>query len=203
MKNLYAPRDVETLGEFYTAHVEAMTREELHDKSAIAAELAWRDSELRALRASLESLLCDRQTTDFVPCVTLWGLLGYGPEAAKASPGMVARLEAEVVRRRMEANQRGGTLTEAFHALRAAGGDGWDRFADPVAHLNEVTGSSFYGEWSTEIPKNRGWYWHRPHGGKFSDCEFVEYSGDGEEGWWLFIPLPPLDPEDPEKTVPA
>lgn len=42
-ENLYDERDVEALDEYYTRHVEAMTREGLHDKSAIAAELAWRD----------------------------------------------------------------------------------------------------------------------------------------------------------------
>ncbi len=41
--NLYARRDPEALGEFYLRHVDRMTVERLHEKSAIAAELAWRD----------------------------------------------------------------------------------------------------------------------------------------------------------------
>ena len=39
----YEPRILQDLGEHYTRHVEAMTKEELHSKSEIAAELAWRD----------------------------------------------------------------------------------------------------------------------------------------------------------------
>jgi hypothetical protein len=42
---LYAERDVRAFGEFYVKHVAAMTRESLHSKSDIAAELAWRDIE--------------------------------------------------------------------------------------------------------------------------------------------------------------
>lgn len=44
--NLYEERDVEELDEvhnLYCKHVNAMTTEGLHSKSAIAAELAWRD----------------------------------------------------------------------------------------------------------------------------------------------------------------
>lgn len=43
---LYADRDPLALGDHYTAHVAAMTREALHDKAAIAAELAYRDREI-------------------------------------------------------------------------------------------------------------------------------------------------------------
>jgi hypothetical protein len=42
----YAKRDIEQLGEHYIRHVEAMTAEGLHEKSDIAAELAFRDAEL-------------------------------------------------------------------------------------------------------------------------------------------------------------
>ncbi|HEV7297945.1 MAG TPA: hypothetical protein VGN72_01165 [Tepidisphaeraceae bacterium] len=50
--NLYARRDIEELGELYVAHVHAMTREGLHAKGDIAAELAHRDA--RATRAEAE-----------------------------------------------------------------------------------------------------------------------------------------------------
>ncbi len=40
---LYAKRDPRELGEFYTRHIMAMTEEGLHEKSDIAAELAYRD----------------------------------------------------------------------------------------------------------------------------------------------------------------
>ena len=42
----YAERDIieiDRAGGHYVRHVSAMTREDLHDKSAIAAELAYRD----------------------------------------------------------------------------------------------------------------------------------------------------------------
>jgi hypothetical protein len=46
---IYALRQTEDLGEHYVRHAEAMTREGLHSKSAIAAELAYRDSLLQLL----------------------------------------------------------------------------------------------------------------------------------------------------------
>lgn len=42
-KKHYAERDVIEQGDYYIAHVSAMTREGLHSKSDIAAELAHRD----------------------------------------------------------------------------------------------------------------------------------------------------------------
>lgn len=51
----YASRDIRALGKHYTTHVEAMTAEGLHAKSAIAAELAHRDAEIeRQAAAELE-----------------------------------------------------------------------------------------------------------------------------------------------------
>lgn len=52
-KALYADRNPRKLEPHYTAHVIAMTREDLHSKSDIAAELAWRDQQVEALRAQL------------------------------------------------------------------------------------------------------------------------------------------------------
>ena len=46
----YAERDIMELEEYYIAHVSAMTSEELYSKSAIAAELAFRDKERDELR---------------------------------------------------------------------------------------------------------------------------------------------------------
>mgnify|MGYP003670418888 FL=1 len=54
---LYAERDIEQLdkdGGHYFRHVLHMTREALHSKSDIAAELAWRDREIDRLKAKLE-----------------------------------------------------------------------------------------------------------------------------------------------------
>lgn len=39
----YAKRDLEKLGKYYFRHLNAMTREGLHSKADIAAELAARD----------------------------------------------------------------------------------------------------------------------------------------------------------------
>ena len=39
----YAQRDIEELGVYYDGHVFAMTEEGLHEKSDLAAELAYRD----------------------------------------------------------------------------------------------------------------------------------------------------------------
>lgn len=39
----YEQRDIDQMEGLYLKHVEAMTDEGLHSKSAIAAELAWRD----------------------------------------------------------------------------------------------------------------------------------------------------------------
>ena len=43
--NIYAARDPESQGERYLQHVDRMTVEQLHSKSAIASELAHRDIE--------------------------------------------------------------------------------------------------------------------------------------------------------------
>ena len=54
---LYAERDIEGLdedGNFYFKHVMAMTSENLSGKSAIAAELGYRDSKIVELQARLE-----------------------------------------------------------------------------------------------------------------------------------------------------
>lgn len=49
-KKLYADRDTIGQGQAYVDHVLAMTRESLHNKSDIAAELAERDIEIAALK---------------------------------------------------------------------------------------------------------------------------------------------------------
>lgn len=49
-QKLYAERDAIALGQLYVDHVCAMTSEELHEKSDIAAELAWRDARIQALQ---------------------------------------------------------------------------------------------------------------------------------------------------------
>ena len=55
-EKLYAERSIEELWPHYIKHVSAMTGEALHDKGAIAAELAWRDAEIDRLRADNATL---------------------------------------------------------------------------------------------------------------------------------------------------
>lgn len=49
-QKLYAERDAIALGQLYVDHVCAMTGEALHEKSDIAAELAWRDARIQMLQ---------------------------------------------------------------------------------------------------------------------------------------------------------
>ena len=55
-KKLYAERDVIGLGDFYSQNASAMTREGLHNKAYIAAELGWRDREIHRLQARVAHL---------------------------------------------------------------------------------------------------------------------------------------------------
>ena len=57
----YATRDHIAQGQAYCDHVAAMTAEGLHDKAAIAAELAHRDAEITRLRAELERVKRERE----------------------------------------------------------------------------------------------------------------------------------------------
>lgn len=51
MNKQYAERDIVEQDEYYVRHVHAMTAEDLHSKSAIAAELAHRDMRIDSLKA--------------------------------------------------------------------------------------------------------------------------------------------------------
>lgn len=53
---LYADRDIINQGPHYVAHVSAMTKEGLHSKSDIAAELAHRDIVIAELLAVLRGV---------------------------------------------------------------------------------------------------------------------------------------------------
>lgn len=58
-QNLYAERDhaaLDVAGNYYCRHVDHMTREGLHAKSDIAAELGWRDMEIDRLLARVAEL---------------------------------------------------------------------------------------------------------------------------------------------------
>lgn len=55
---LYAERDIENL-DSYIDHVSAMTGEKLHSKSSIAAELAFRDEQIKSLNSKMDKHLQD------------------------------------------------------------------------------------------------------------------------------------------------
>lgn len=58
--NLYAERDIEALdnfGNLYSKHVSAMTSESLHSKSAIAAELGYRDMLIAELIIAMQQVI--------------------------------------------------------------------------------------------------------------------------------------------------
>lgn len=58
--NLYAERDIEELdnsGGLYSKHVSAMTSESLHSKSAIAAELGYRDMVISELIVAMQQMI--------------------------------------------------------------------------------------------------------------------------------------------------
>jgi len=66
MSRTYPDVDPMTLEPHYCRHVEAMTAEGLHEKSEIAAQLAWRDQEIERLRALV------RRAVDVVPGLERW-----------------------------------------------------------------------------------------------------------------------------------
>jgi hypothetical protein len=51
--SIYAERDPRVLEPHLSRHMEAMTAEGLHDKGAIAIELAWRDAEIERLNTEI------------------------------------------------------------------------------------------------------------------------------------------------------
>lgn len=62
MTKQYAERDAFELdqsGGHYMRHVMAMSAEQLHSKSDIAAELAWRDSQIAELQQKLDAMLAE------------------------------------------------------------------------------------------------------------------------------------------------
>lgn len=58
----YAERDLmgmDVAGNHYCRHISAMTREQLHSKSDIAAELGWRDLQIAELKAHRDALAAE------------------------------------------------------------------------------------------------------------------------------------------------
>lgn len=57
----YAARELKALGHRYTAHMQAMTAENVHSKSDIAAELAWRDWVIECERHARDTLRAENE----------------------------------------------------------------------------------------------------------------------------------------------
>ena len=64
-------KQLDILGGYYGRHVSAMTSEGLHRKSAIAAELGYRDSVIDALRAELAALKAKAAVPDINQLIEL------------------------------------------------------------------------------------------------------------------------------------
>ncbi|UBB12398.1 hypothetical protein [Pantoea eucrina] len=61
-EKIYGDRDLMAMdisGNHYCRHVDHMTRESLHSKSDIAAELGWRDMQIAALQQKLDAVLAE------------------------------------------------------------------------------------------------------------------------------------------------
>ena len=91
-RNLYAERDTPALGEFYTRHVMAMTAEGLHAKSAIAAELAYRDANIDILTNNVEEAQMDVSHYEGL-IAQISGAIGATGDTSKL-PELVAKLAA-------------------------------------------------------------------------------------------------------------
>jgi hypothetical protein len=78
MSKQYAERDASALDEaggYYIRHVSAMTKEGLHSKSDIAAELAFRDMQIDQLNQRINQLLTERNATGLAIDHALNGVL--------------------------------------------------------------------------------------------------------------------------------
>lgn len=88
----YAERDfieMDAKGAYYFRHVRAMTAENLHDKSDIAAELGWRDMQIAAQAARIEQLTAESVNEELreavraslgeaLDCTRVWSAWSYG-----------------------------------------------------------------------------------------------------------------------------
>lgn len=60
-------KSLDRLGDYYFKHLSAMTGEDLHSKSAIAAELGWRDFQIDTLKAQLKGRRLDGSLIASIP----------------------------------------------------------------------------------------------------------------------------------------
>ncbi|PPS58852.1 hypothetical protein CRX72_23950 [Pantoea sp. BRM17] len=94
-EKIYGDRDLMAMdisGNHYCRHVDHMTRESLHSKSDIAAELGWRDMQIAALQQKLDAVLAENVVLKgFIDedCYTLgeaWSSNGQVTDAAQSVP---------------------------------------------------------------------------------------------------------------------
>lgn len=65
---------------------------------------------------------------------------GQCAESIEARALITSALSLVAARGEGEGKKERGTIADAVKAIRAAGGDGWDKIDDPEAYLKEVTG---------------------------------------------------------------
>jgi len=110
MSKLYTERDIIEQGDYYSRHTSAMTGEDLHSKSDIAAELAHRDIEIDKLKARVAA----QQSALNSICTCSWGAAEFF-DVGKAASWMqkiaydaldeVPSTEAFILRKQAEAVQ--------------------------------------------------------------------------------------------------
>lgn len=141
--NLYdKDRDVIALGQFYTDHISAMTREGLHAKSDIAAELAYRDQRIATLeaeKAEYEREKLKREAQE--PVAFRWLGPGKGWRAVYAEPPVSRELEARIRELEAEKAERERELQKMTRTCRLSNlvvQDALDRCARIVLELREL-----------------------------------------------------------------
>jgi hypothetical protein len=84
----YADRDIMNLEPQYSRHVSAMTREGLHGKAEIAAELAWRDRQIGLLKRAINDALMHLRTN--------WDIDGHSMEDSDAADTLRKAMSSNV-----------------------------------------------------------------------------------------------------------
>ncbi|UIL51563.1 hypothetical protein LZU96_15195 [Pantoea agglomerans] len=139
MKKHYSKRDLlemDRAGNHYGNHVMAMTAEQLHSKSDIAAELGWRDMQIAALEAKVKQLEWD---SVFIPknIETALAVMGVAlPESKEEFNFSINRWVQRLVDRVIRV---GPELDAERNNLRAEG-------VESFAHQQRVIADSLSGD---------------------------------------------------------
>lgn len=174
----YADRDIVAQGDFYIAHVDAMTREGLHSKSDIAAELAHRDAEIERLNRQLDTA-ADLALAKDTRLAALESQHRWRSEAEEKPTGKcVAFYVNECGKAR--------TIMARYHKAKTVETSGE---YDDVADYDEATDTYYL---------NEGWWEQVENGGDDITEWFVP---DGANKITHWTPLPALPAADPEPTT--